>query len=110
MQILYQIKTQVSIFSPNSATFSAFNEFKVYQERFQFTFFYLSSSNEKERSSSSLATHVESFWALYNPQHKNKSISAKNNLQQQWNLFWQHREMHVIQQNVKNIWIKFKYE
>lgn len=67
-------KDSVSVFSLNSAKFSAITEFRVYQERFQFTFFYLSSSNEKERSSSSLATHVESVWALHNPQHKNKSI------------------------------------
>lgn len=49
-------------------------EFRVYQERFQLSlFFYLSSSIEKERSSSSLATQAESVRAL----HNDKSRSAK---------------------------------
>lgn len=49
-------------------------EFRVYQERVQLSlFFYLSSSIEKERSSSSLATQAESVRAL----HNDKSRSAK---------------------------------
>lgn len=51
-------------------------EFRVCQERFQLSlFFYLSSSIEKERSSSSLATQAESVRAL----HNDKSLSAKQN-------------------------------
>ena len=39
-----------------------------------FTFFYLSSSTEKERSSSSSATHEVSVRALHDPQHKNINL------------------------------------
>lgn len=52
-----------------------------------FTFFYLSSSVEKERSSSSLATQAESVRAL----HNDKSLSAKQN-----------------PNNKTNIWMKFE--
>lgn len=49
-----------------------FSEFKVCQKSFSFSiFFYLSSSSEKERSSSVSATQWESVRALRDPQHKN---------------------------------------
>lgn len=45
-----------------------------------FLFFYLSSSNEKERPSRSSANHEDSVRTLHDPQHTNKRLSAKTNI------------------------------